>query len=129
MGSTSDKIRVLLVDDHSMLRQTLRSTLAPYPNIEVVGEATDGEDALAHVEHLRPAVVVMDIHMPRMDGITATRLIKERYPVIGVIGLSVEQQGYLLSAMHQAGAREVVSKLNVITELPGAIERAGNRPA
>src|SRR5687767_9826701 len=69
-------IRVLLVDDHPTVRETLRRVLQAYPNIEVVGEASDGDEALAQVEHLQPAVVVMDINMPRMDGITSTRLIK-----------------------------------------------------
>ena len=127
MASTSDKIRVLLVDDHPTVRQTLRSVLAAYPNIEVAGEASDGEEAIARVDQLQPSVVVMDIYMGRMDGITATRLIKAQYPQVAVIGLTIEQKDYQLYAMHKAGAIEVIAKENM-AELPGAIRRAVERP-
>lgn len=128
MESTSANIRVLLVDDHPTIRQTLRSTLEAYPNIEVVGEASDGEEAIVRVEHLQPAVVIMDIYMGRMDGITATRLIKAQYPQVAVIGLTIEQKDYQLYAMHKAGAIEVIAKENA-AELPEAIRRAVDRPA
>ena len=73
------RIRVLLVDDHSLFRQTLRSLLAPYPNLELVGEASDGHEAVESVARLQPSVVVMDIHLQRMmDGIAATHLITIR---------------------------------------------------
>ena len=127
MTSTDDKIRVLLVDDLINMRQTLRSTLEAYPYIEVVGEASDGEEAITRVEHLQPAVVIMDIYMGRMDGITATRLIKAKYPQIAVIGLTVEQKDFQLYAMHKAGAIEVLAKENA-AELPEAIQRAVDRP-
>jgi DNA-binding NarL/FixJ family response regulator len=124
MREDQTRIRVLLVDDHPTLRQTLRSALAEHSNIEVVGEASDGEEALARVAHLRPAVVIMDIYMGRMDGITATRLIKAQYPQVAVIGLTIEQKDFQLYAMHKAGALEVIGKENVMAELPGAIRRA-----
>jgi DNA-binding NarL/FixJ family response regulator len=124
MREDQTRIRVLLVDDHPTLRQTLRSALAEHSNIEVVGEAGDGEEALARVAHLRPAVVIMDIYMGRMDGITATRLIKAQYPQVAVIGLTIEQKDFQLYAMHKAGALEVIGKENVMAELPGAIRRA-----
>ncbi len=117
-------IRVLLVDDHAMLRQCLRSTLKACPNIAVVGEASDGDEALLCVANLQPAVVVMDINMPRMDGITATRLIKEQYSDIAVIGLSFGQEQYQISAMQKAGALHVIAKENAQAELCSAIERA-----
>lgn len=127
-GSTSAKIRVLLVDDHPTVRQTLRSALEAYPNIEVAGEASDGEEAIARVEHLQPAVVVMDIYMGRMDGITATRLIKQQYPQVAVIGLTIEQKDFQLFAMRKAGAIEIIGKENM-AEVPDAIRRAVQRPA
>ncbi|HKC93215.1 MAG TPA: response regulator transcription factor, partial [Nitrospira sp.] len=79
-------IRVLLVDDHVMVRQGLRNVLQAYPNIEVVGEAGNGEEAVSIIGKLHPAVVVMDIIMPKMDGIAATRLIRTNYPDIAVLG-------------------------------------------
>jgi DNA-binding NarL/FixJ family response regulator len=76
-------IRVLLVDDHATVRQGLRCTLEAYSSIEVVGEAGDGSEVLACIEKLQPTVVVMDIVMPKLDGIAATRLIKAQYPQSG----------------------------------------------
>jgi DNA-binding NarL/FixJ family response regulator len=122
--SPSSAIRVLLVDDHAMVRETLGSALRAYANIEVVGEARDGDEALACMERLKPAVVVMDINMSRMDGITATRLIKAQYPQIAVVGLSAEGRGYTLSSMLRVGASEVVHKDNVAATLYGAIQKA-----
>src|SRR5262245_16147415 len=126
VDSSNNKIRVLLVDDHSTVRQTLRSVLRPYPNIEVVGEASDGEEAIARVDHLQPAVVVMDLYMGRMDGITATKLIREHYPQVAVIGLTIEQKDFQLFALHKAGAVEIIGKQDAIAELPGAIQRVAN---
>ena len=117
-------IRVLLADDQPMVRQALRSALQDYPNIEVVGEASDGDEAVAAASKLQPSVIVMDISMSKMDGITATRLIKTQYPHIGVVGLSVHLQDYQLEAMQQAGAFEVLSKDNAVTELYSAVQRA-----
>jgi DNA-binding NarL/FixJ family response regulator len=117
-------IRVLLADDQPMVRQALRSALQDYPNIEVVGEASDGDEAVAAASKLQPSVIVMDISMSKMDGITATRLIKTQHPHIGVVGLSVHLQDYQLEAMQQAGAFEVLSKDNAVTELYSAVQRA-----
>ena len=117
-------IRVLLVDDHTIVRQGLRSLLESYPNIAVVGEASDGEEALASAGKLQPAVVVMDINMSKMDGIAATRLIKTQYPEIIVLGLSVNATAYYLDAMQKAGAFEVLSKDSAVDTLYGAIQRA-----
>jgi DNA-binding NarL/FixJ family response regulator len=127
MREEQAKIRVLLVDDHPTVRQTLRSTLEANPKIEVVGEASDGEEAIARVEHLQPAVVVMDIYMGRMDGVTATRLIKAQHPQVAVIGLTIAQKDFQLYAMHKAGAVEVIGKENM-AEVPDAIRRAVERP-
>ena len=117
-------IRVLLADDHAMVRQGLRSALQAYPNIEVVGEAGDGDETVAAASKLQPSIVVMDINMSKMDGITATRLIKAQHPQIVVIGLSVELKDYHVYAMEKAGAAEVLGKDQAVNELYGAIQRA-----
>ena len=117
-------IRVLLVDDHAMVRQGLRSALQAYPNIQVVGEAADGEEAVLCTARIQPAVVVMDINMSKMDGITATRLIKTQHPQIAVLGLSVDLKDYQIYAMQKAGAFEVLKKDNAVADLYGAIQRA-----
>ena len=117
-------IRVLLVDDHAMVRQGLRCTLEVYPSVEVVGEASDGSEVLAWIEKVQPTVVVMDIVMPKMDGIAATRLLKAQYPQIVVVGLTRELKDYTLYSMKKAGASEVVDKKNAVVELYDAIQRA-----
>lgn len=121
---TANRIRVLLVDDHVMVRQGLRNVLQAYPNIEVVGEAGNGEEALAIVGKIHAAIVIMDIIMPKMDGIAATRLIKTNYPDIAVLGLSVTPHSYHIDAMIKAGAFEVLTKEKAVHELYSAIQRA-----
>ena len=117
-------IRVLLVDDHAMIRHGLRCGLGVYPSIEVVGEASDGDEVLACIEKVQPTVVVMDIVMPKMDGIAATRLMKTQYPQIAVIGLTHDLKDYTLHSMRRAGASEVMDKKTAVVELYDAIQRA-----
>ena len=117
-------IRVLVVDDHAMVRHGLRCALEAYPSLEVVGEARDGEEVLASIEKVRPTVVVMDIVMPKMDGIAATRLIKTQYPQIAVVGLTRGLKDYTSYSMKNAGAFEVVDKKHAVVELYDAIQRA-----
>jgi DNA-binding NarL/FixJ family response regulator len=103
-------IRVLLVDDHRILRESLRSCLKSVPNIEVVGEASNGEEAMSYIGKLQPQVVLMDINMPVMDGVAATRLIRARYPHVAVMGLSITDDRYKKNAMERAGAFGVMTK-------------------
>jgi DNA-binding NarL/FixJ family response regulator len=123
----TDVIRVLLVDDVESVRQTLRSILATYPNFEVVGEACNGEEALESVQILKPSVVVMDINMPRLDGIKATTLIKRVYPHIVVVGLSVYANDDTRKAMTAAGATTVISKEAAVEQLRDEIIESVNR--
>jgi two-component system CheB/CheR fusion protein len=123
-GLSSTRIRVLLVDDHAMVREGLRTVLDSYPDIEVVGEAADGKEAVAAADHLRPSVVVMDINMPRMNGIEATAQIKARHPAAVVIGLSVQADAHSRSALLEAGAAELVTKEAAAEELYRSIHEA-----
>jgi DNA-binding NarL/FixJ family response regulator len=120
----AQKIRVLIVDDHVMVRQGLRALLQSYPNLDVVGEAGNGEEAISSVAKLEPTIVVMDIGMPSLDGIAATRLIKTKYPHIAVLGLSVNAPSYHVDAMLKAGAYEILTKEKAVDELYSAIQRA-----
>lgn len=115
---------MLLVDDDVRVRETLSSILKPYPDIEVVGEASDGDEAVTSVGNLRPEVVVMDISMKRMDGITAARLIKAQYPDVLVVGCSAHTQEYNIYAMKRVCAFEaLVKKENATSDLYPTIQR------
>ena len=118
------KIKILLVDDHAMVRQGLRSVLDSYTDIEVVGEAWDGQEAVAGTDRLRPSVVVMDINMPKMNGIEATAHIKARHPEVIVIGLSVNVGGENEMAMRNAGAATLLTKEAAVDGLHRAIQDA-----
>ena len=115
-------VRVLLVDDHEMVRQGLKSILSGYSDLEVVGEVANGIEALSAVEAHRPGVVVMDINMPKMDGVEATRRIKARYPDITVVGLSVNTANENRHAMLQAGAATLLTKESAVEHLYNAIQ-------
>jgi CheY-like chemotaxis protein len=115
------KIRVLLVDDHVMVRQGLRTMLDTYPDIKLVGEAANGEEAVRRVEQRRPEVVVMDINMPGINGIEATKQIKLRYPDTVIIGISVNAAKDNQEAMIRAGAVQLLTKEAAIEDLHDAI--------
>ena len=104
------QVQVLLVDDHAMVRQGLRALLADEPNLTVVGEACDGIEALERVDELKPRLVLMDYSMPRMDGLEATRQLKQQHPEVCVIGLSMYQEADRAAAMLRAGAGAYVDK-------------------
>ena len=113
--------RVLLVDDHAMVRQGLRTILDSYDDVTVIGEAGNGTEAISMAADLRPDVIVMDINMPTMDGIEATKQIKAAQPEIIVIGLSVNTSTQVTEAMKRAGAAAFISKEAAAEELYGTI--------
>lgn len=114
-------IRVLLVDDHFLVRQGLRKYLSHHLDIELVGEATDGEEAVKLTDLLKPDVVVMDIHMPRMNGIEATESIMRKHPHMPVIGLSFYLGNGNREAFLDAGACLLLEKGTAHKYLPHAI--------
>jgi two-component system response regulator NreC len=116
-----EQIKVLLVDDHTILREGVHALLAREPDIVVVGEAGDGQEALEQVPRLRPDVVIMDIVMPRMNGLEATRLIKEQYPNVRVLILSMYDDHEYVVQIIQAGASGYVLKRVVTEDLVRAI--------
>jgi signal transduction histidine kinase/ActR/RegA family two-component response regulator len=102
--------RVLLVDDHAMVRQGLRAILEGYSDVSVIGEAANGVEAISMAAEISPDVIIMDINMPRMDGIEATKHITAAQPAITIIGLSVNDSPHVREAMKEAGAVAFISK-------------------
>jgi signal transduction histidine kinase/CheY-like chemotaxis protein len=121
---TTERLRVLLVDDHAMVREGLRSILEGYHDLEVVGEAGDGIEAVKLARTRRPDVVVMDINMPRLDGVSATRQIKHDLPSTAVIGISVQDSSQVEQAMISAGATTFLRKDRAASHLHDAILHA-----
>ena len=127
--ATGGMIRVLLVDDHSIIREGLRSFLQSYPDVDVVGEAANGEEAILSVARLQPSVVVMDVNIPKIDGIATTREIKSQYPHVAVVGLTISAPGYASDSMQKAGACEVLTKgEDAVDGLYQAIKKAASSP-
>jgi DNA-binding NarL/FixJ family response regulator len=98
------KIRILIADDHAVVREGTRRILEQEPDMEVVGEAGDGEEAVNLATSLKPDVAIMDISMPKMDGIEATRLIKAACPSISVLALSAYDDDQFVFSLLEAGA-------------------------
>lgn len=117
-------IRVMIVDDHAMVRRGLAAFLRVQADLELVGEACNGEEALLVCERVRPDVVLMDLLMPRMDGMAATRAIRKQWPRVQVIALTSFQERELVQEALQAGAISYLLKNVSALELAGAIRGA-----
>ncbi len=118
------KAKVLLVDDHKVVRQGLKALFANEPDLEIVGEADDGREALALVPELQPDVILMDISMPGLNGIEATRQIIQAYPDVKVIVLSMHANEEYVFQVLRAGASGYVLKQSDSLEVLTAIRAA-----
>jgi len=116
-------IRVLLVDDQTLIRQGLRLLLEMETDIQVVGQATDGREAIRQVEALHPDVVLMDVRMPGMDGVAATRELSARFPEVGVIILTTFEDDETVFDGLRAGARGYLLKDVSSEEMAGAVRK------
>ncbi len=115
------KIRILLADDHEMVRKGFRALLEKQSDCEVIGEATDGRETVKMAQELNPDVVVMDISMPNLSGIEATRQIKTHNPSIKILALSVHSRGSVVGQIIQAGASGYLPKSSSVKEFQKAI--------
>jgi NarL family two-component system response regulator LiaR len=121
---SSQPIRVMLVDDHTMVRRGLATFLEVFDDLELAGEAADGEEAIELCGRLLPDVVLMDLAMPEMDGVTATRVIRHRFPEVQVIALTSFKEAELIQNALQAGAIGYLLKDVTADELDQAIRAA-----
>jgi DNA-binding NarL/FixJ family response regulator len=115
------KIRILLADDHRMVRRGFRLILQSQDDMDVVGEAGNGREAVAQTIALRPDVVVMDVAMPELNGIEATRRIREAQPGAHILALSVHRDGVYVREIVRAGADGYILKESADTELLAAV--------
>ncbi|PLY07715.1 MAG: DNA-binding response regulator [Desulfuromonas sp.] len=122
-ASPAKTIRVLFVEDHEVFHECMQHLLGQQPGMAMVGAARDGREALDKVAMLKPHVVVMDITMPRLNGIDATRLLRKSHPAVRVIALSNHATRQVVDGMLQAGAKGYVLKNEAFKELVLAIER------
>jgi DNA-binding NarL/FixJ family response regulator len=117
-----EKHRIVIAEDHTILREGLRALLSSDPDLEIVGEAEDGQEAIRCVEKLKPGLVLMDLSMPRMNGMDAIREIKKRSPDTRILVLTVHKADEYIVATLQAGANGYVLKDSTHTELKMAIK-------
>lgn len=117
-------VKVLVVDDHPIVGQALRRMLSTFDDLSVVGVATSGEQALVVADESEPHVVLMDIDMPGLDGIETTRLLRQRRPATGVVGVTGVTDPEVLERMTEAGALTVVSKTLAPARICEAVRRA-----
>ncbi len=120
----SHSIRVMLVDDHTMVRRGLATFLKAFDDLELVGEAADGDAAIQLCARIRPDVVLMDLVMPDVDGVTATRAIRQRFPLVQVIALTSFKDEKLVQNALQAGAIGYLLKDVSADQLAQAIRAA-----
>jgi len=118
-----EKIRVLIADDHALVREGLRLMLSSFPEIEIVGEARDGREAVEKAASLEPDVVLMDFQMPVMDGLEAVKVIKEQQPAINVIMLTIHGEDEYVTEAIMHGASGYVLKSVTKEELIKIIEK------
>jgi NarL family two-component system response regulator LiaR len=122
--SESGPIRVMVVDDHAMVRTGLATFLQVSDDLDLVGQATNGQEAVELCERFQPDVILMDLVMPEMDGVTATRIIRERWPQVQVIALTSFQEKELVQDALEAGAISYLLKNLSIDDLTEAVRAA-----
>ena len=121
---SDSRIRVIIADDHDLVRNGLCVLLEAFDDLNLVGVATDGQEAVEMCDRIETDVVLMDLIMPRMDGIPATRAIRQRYPRVQVVALISFGQQQLLEEVRAAGATSYVLKSAPIDQVARAIRAA-----
>jgi DNA-binding NarL/FixJ family response regulator len=113
--------RVLIVDDHAFIRRGVQTILQPFPEWELCGEADNGTDAIRLAEELKPEVIIMDLSMPGLSGIEATRAIRKTQPAVKIVLLTLHESAELVRSAFRAGARGYLLKTDAEQELVKAL--------
>jgi len=113
--------RVLIVDDHAFIRRGVQTILHPFPEWELCGEADNGNDAIRMAEELKPEVIIMDLSMPGLNGIEATRAIRKAQPGVKILLLTLHESAELVRSAFRAGARGYLLKTDAEQELVKAL--------
>jgi DNA-binding NarL/FixJ family response regulator len=113
--------RVLIVDDHAFIRRGVQTILHPFPEWELCGEADNGNDAIRMAEELKPEVIIMDLSMPGLNGIEATRAIRKTQPGVKIVLLTLHESAELVRSAFRAGARGYLLKTDAEQELVKAL--------
>ena len=116
-----EKMKVLITDDHAIVREGLQAVLSVQPDVEILGEATNGEEAVSKARELQPDIVLMDITMPGMNGLEATRLIKKENPEMKILVLTMHEEDDYFYRILEAGASGYFIKGGSFTELLSAL--------
>jgi DNA-binding NarL/FixJ family response regulator len=120
-------VRILIVDDHEVVRHGVRSLISTQPEFEVCGEAVDGVDAIAKATELKPDLIVMDVSMPNLNGLDATRKIRDLLPLTQVIILSQHDSPEMVRQAFDAGAHGYVVKSSVPKDLLATLKKVSQR--
>ena len=115
-------IRILLVDDHPIVRQGLKTLLEGHPDWQVIGEASDGAEAVEKAKDLNPDVMVLDVTMPRMNGLEACRLLRRQCPGLEILFVTQHDSPQMMREALEAGARGYVVKSNAARDLLAAVD-------
>ena len=115
-------IRILLVDDHPIVRQGLKTLLEGHSGWEVIGEASDGAEAVEKAKDLNPDVMVLDVTMPRMNGLEACRLLRQECPALEILFVTQHDSPQMMREAQEAGARGYVVKSNAARDLLAAVD-------
>lgn len=115
---TMKRVGVMVVDDHQVVREGIKALIAAQPDLEVVGEADNGRDALALIERFRPQIVVVDVSMPEMSGVETTAALMRHYPELRVLALSVHEEVGYVRRLLEAGAAGYILKRSVDILIP-----------
>jgi DNA-binding NarL/FixJ family response regulator len=126
-GAGENQIRVLIADDDSAFLDSLRALIDQQPELSVVGAALDGLEAIEFAEELDPDAVVIDLHMPRLDGVTAAARLRRDHPSLCLIALTGDEAPELHRAVREAGADEVLLKSELVEGLLERLSAAGTR--